>query len=157
MQPDRTAELKDRLEQHILVLDGAMGTMIQRRGLQERDYRGSRFASHAHDLKGNNDLLLLTRPDIIQAIHAEYLAAGADIIETNTFNSTRVSQADYHLEAIVHELNFAGAQLARAVCDEFTARVSPQRLIELQQAAREVHASPALIWGKYTVSTSAVR
>ncbi len=122
MQPDRTAELKDRLEQHILVLDGAMGTMIQRRGLQERDYRGSRFASHAHDLKGNNDLLLLTRPDIIQAIHAEYLAAGADIIETNTFNSTRVSQADYHLEAIVHELNFAGAQLARAVCDEFTAR-----------------------------------
>jgi len=122
MQPDRTAELKDRLEQHILVLDGAMGTMIQRRGLQERDYRGSRFASHAHDLKGNNDLLLLTRPDIIHAIHAEYLAAGADIIETNTFNSTRVSQADYHLEAIVHELNFAGAQLARAVCDEFTAR-----------------------------------
>ncbi|MEF8719976.1 MAG: methionine synthase [Candidatus Accumulibacter necessarius] len=122
MQPDRTAELKDRLEQHILVLDGAMGTMIQRRGLQERDYRGSRFASHAHDLKGNNDLLLLTRPDIIQAIHAEYLAAGADIIETNTFNSTRVSQVDYHLEAIVHELNFAGAQLARAVCDEFTAR-----------------------------------
>ena len=122
MQPDRTAELKDRLEQHILVLDGAMGTMIQRRGLQERDYRGSRFASHAHDLKGNNDLLLLTRPDIIHAIHAEYLAAGADIIETNTFNSTRVSQVDYHLEAIVHELNFAGAQLARAVCDEFTAR-----------------------------------
>ena len=122
MQPDRTAELKDRLEQHILVLDGAMGTRMQRRGLQERDYRGSRFASHAHDLKGNNDLLLLTRPDIIQAIHAEYLAAGADIIETNTFNSTRVSQVDYHLEAIVHELNFAGAQLARAVCDEFTAR-----------------------------------
>jgi 5-methyltetrahydrofolate--homocysteine methyltransferase len=122
MQPDRTAELKDRLEQHILVLDGAMGTMIQRRNLLESDYRGSRFATHAHDLKGNNDLLLMTRPDIIRAIHAEYLAAGADIIETNTFNSTRVSQADYHLEAIVHELNFAGAQLARAVCDEFTAR-----------------------------------
>ncbi|MEF8712535.1 MAG: methionine synthase [Accumulibacter sp.] len=121
-QPDRTAELKTLLEKHILVLDGAMGTMIQRQGLQEADYRGSRFATHAHDLKGNNDLLLLTRPDLIRAIHAEYLAAGADIIETNTFNSTRVSQADYHLEAIVYELNVAGAQLARAVCDEFTAR-----------------------------------
>ncbi|MBK7952896.1 MAG: methionine synthase [Candidatus Accumulibacter sp.] len=121
MQPDRTAELTARLEQDILVLDGAMGTMIQRQGLQEADYRGDRFAKHAHDLKGNNDLLLLTRPDIIRAIHAEYLAAGADILETNTFNSTSVSQADYHLEAIVYELNVAGASLARAVCDEFTA------------------------------------
>ncbi|MBK7677531.1 MAG: methionine synthase [Candidatus Accumulibacter sp.] len=122
MQPDRSAELTDRLKQHILVLDGAMGTMIQRHALQESDYRGSRFATHSHDLKGNNDLLLLTRPDLIRAVHADYLAAGADIIETNTFNSTRVSQADYHLEAIVHELNFAGAQLARSVCDDFTAR-----------------------------------
>jgi 5-methyltetrahydrofolate--homocysteine methyltransferase len=90
--------------------------------LQEADYRGSRFADHAHDLKGNNDLLLLTRPEIIQAIHGDYLEAGADIIETNTFNATRVSQADYRLESIVHELNVAGARLARAVCDEFTAR-----------------------------------
>jgi 5-methyltetrahydrofolate--homocysteine methyltransferase len=122
MQPDRTAELKARLEQQILVLDGAMGTMIQRHGLHEADYRGSRFAAHAHDLKGNNDLLLLTRPDLIRAIHGEYLAAGADIIETNTFNSTSVSQADYHLETLVHELNFVGAQLARGICDEFTAR-----------------------------------
>jgi len=122
MQPDRTAELKASLERQILVLDGAMGTMIQRHGLQEADYRGTRFAAHPHDLKGNNDLLLLTRPDLIRAIHAEYLAAGADILETNTFNSTRVSQADYHLESLVHELNHAGAQLARAVCDEFTAR-----------------------------------
>ncbi|MCM8612537.1 methionine synthase [Accumulibacter sp.] len=121
MQPDRTAELRERLENQILVLDGAMGTMIQRHGLREADYRGSRFAGHPHDLKGNNDLLLLTRPELIRAIHAEYLAAGADIIETNTFNSTRVSQADYHLESIVHELNVAGARLARAVCDEFTA------------------------------------
>ncbi len=121
MQPDRTAELRERLEHQILVLDGAMGTMIQRHGLREADYRGSRFAGHPHDLKGNNDLLLLTRPELIRAIHAEYLAAGADIIETNTFNSTRVSQADYHLESIVHELNVAGARLARAVCDEFTA------------------------------------
>ena len=122
MQADRTDELKTLLEKNILVLDGATGTMIQRQGLQEADYRGSRFATHAHDLKGNNDLLLLTRPEVIRAIHAEYLAAGADIIETNTFNSTSVSQADYHLEAIVYELNVAGAQLARAVCDEFTAR-----------------------------------
>ncbi|MEF8701540.1 MAG: methionine synthase [Candidatus Accumulibacter sp. UW26] len=122
MQPDRTAELTARLEKHILVLDGAMGTMIQRHSLRETDYRGSRFAAHPHDLKGNNDLLLLTRPELIRAIHAEYLAAGADLIETNTFNSTRVSQADYHLEDLVHELNFAGARLARAVCDEFTAR-----------------------------------
>jgi 5-methyltetrahydrofolate--homocysteine methyltransferase len=121
MQPDRTAELRDRLEHQILVLDGAMGTMIQRHNLREADYRGSRFAAHAHDLKGNNDLLLLTRPELIRSIHAEYLAAGADIIETNTFNSTRVSQADYHLESIVHELNVAGARLARAACDEFTA------------------------------------
>ncbi|MCB1932849.1 MAG: homocysteine S-methyltransferase family protein, partial [Candidatus Accumulibacter sp.] len=122
MQPDRTAELKACLERGVLVLDGAMGTMIQRHGLQEADYRGSRFAAHAHDLKGNNDLLVLTQPDLIRSIHAEYLAAGADIIETNTFNSTSVSQADYRLEAIVHELNAAGARLARSVCDEFTAR-----------------------------------
>jgi len=122
MQADRTAELTALLEQRILVLDGAMGTMIQRYALQEADYRGSRFADHAHDLKGNNDLLLLTRPEIIQAIHGDYLEAGADIIETNTFNATRVSQADYRLESIVHELNVAGARLARAVCDEFTAR-----------------------------------
>ncbi|MBE2257375.1 MAG: methionine synthase, partial [Rhodobacteraceae bacterium] len=122
MQPDRTAELTNCLERNILVLDGAMGTMIQRHGLQEADYRGSRFAAHPHDLKGNNDLLLLTRPELIRAIHSEYLAAGADIVETNTFNSTSVSQADYHLQAIVHELNVAGARLARSVCDEFTAR-----------------------------------
>ncbi len=120
MQPDRSAELKTLLAQRILVLDGAMGTMIQRHGLQEADYRGERFKAHAHDLKGNNDLLLLTRPEVIRGIHAEYLAAGADILETNTFNSTAVSQADYKLEAIVYELNVAGAKLAREVCDEFS-------------------------------------
>ncbi|WP_301102077.1 methionine synthase [Propionivibrio sp.] len=122
MQPDRTAELKTLLQQRILVLDGAMGTMIQRHRLHEADYRGERFAGHGHDLKGNNDLLLLTRPEVIRGIHAEYLAAGADILETNTFNATAVSQADYQLEAIVYELNFAGAQLARAACDEYTAK-----------------------------------
>ncbi|WP_341744523.1 methionine synthase [Azonexus hydrophilus] len=122
MQPDRTAELHALLEQRLLVLDGAMGTMIQRHGLQEKDYRGERFADHPHDLKGNNDLLVLTRPDIIGGIHREYLAAGADLIETCTFNSTAVSQADYNLTEIVYELNFEGAALARKLCDEFTAQ-----------------------------------
>ena len=122
MQPDRTAELSALLKQRLLILDGAMGTMIQRHNLQETDYRGERFASHPHDLKGNNDLLLLTRPDVIRAIHAEYLTAGADILETCTFNATSLSQADYKLESIVYELNVAGAKLARDVCDEFTAQ-----------------------------------
>jgi len=122
IQPDRTAELHALLEQRLLVLDGAMGTMIQRHGLQEKDYRGERFADHPHDLKGNNDLLVLTRPDIIGGIHREYLAAGADLIETCTFNSTAVSQADYNLTEIVYELNFEGAALARKLCDEFTAQ-----------------------------------
>jgi 5-methyltetrahydrofolate--homocysteine methyltransferase len=121
MQPDRSAELTALLQQRILILDGAMGTMIQRHGLTEADYRGERFTEHPHDLKGNNDLLLLTRPEVIRGIHTEYLAAGADILETNTFNATAISQADYHLEAVVYELNFAGAQLARQACDEFTA------------------------------------
>jgi len=126
MQPDRTAELTALLQQRLLILDGAMGTMIQRHRLQEADYRGTRFADHPHDLKGNNDLLLLTQPGIIRGIHAEYLAAGADILETCTFNATSLSQADYKLEAIVYELNVAGARLAREVCDEFTAK-DPQK------------------------------
>ncbi len=126
MQPDRTPELRRLLQQRILILDGAMGTMIQRHRLGEADYRGERFRDFPRDLKGNNDLLLLTRPHIIRDIHARYLAAGADIIETNTFNATSVSQADYGLEALVHELNAAGARLAREVCDEWTAR-TPDR------------------------------
>ncbi|WP_319242377.1 methionine synthase [uncultured Propionivibrio sp.] len=121
MQPDRTAELTSLLQDRLLILDGAMGTMIQRRQLQEADYRGSRFADHPSDLKGNNDLLLLTRPDVIRDIHAEYLAAGADIVETCTFNATSLSQADYKLEHLAYELNVAGARLAREVCDEFSA------------------------------------
>ncbi len=122
IQPDRTSELQSLLEQRLLVLDGAMGTMIQRHGLQEADYRGERFKDHAHDLKGNNDLLVLTRPDVIGGIHRAYLEAGADILETCTFNSTAVSQADYKLEAVVYELNKEGAALARRLCDEFTAQ-----------------------------------
>ena len=126
MQPDRTEELRALLKQRILILDGAMGTMIQQHKLTEADYRGTRFADHASDLKGNNDLLLITQPQVIRGIHAEYLAAGADIIETNTFNSTRVSQADYDLEDLVHELNFEGARLAREVCDEYSTPDKPR-------------------------------
>ncbi len=118
----RTAALHAALARRILVLDGAMGTMIQQHGLTEEDYRGDRFAHHPHDLKGNNDLLVLTRPDVIGGIHRQYLEAGADILETNSFNSTRVSQADYHLEELVPELNREAAALARRLCDEFTAQ-----------------------------------
>ncbi|MBV2235825.1 MAG: methionine synthase [Sterolibacterium sp.] len=126
MQADRTTELRSLLQQRILILDGAMGTMIQQHGLTEADFRGARFQDHGKDLKGNNDLLVLTRPALIQGIHEDYLAAGADIIETNTFNSTAVSQADYGLEALVHELNFAAAQLARAACDRYSRADKPR-------------------------------
>ncbi len=119
---DRTSQLDALLRQRIVILDGAMGTMIQGYRLSEAEYRGSRFRDHPHDLKGNNDLLVLTRPQVIREIHAQYLEAGADIIETNTFNSTSISQADYHLQHVVHELNLEAAKLARAVADEFTAR-----------------------------------
>ena len=122
IRPDCTEQLKALMARRILILDGAMGTMVQKQGLVEADYRGTRFADHPKDLKGNNDLLLLTRPDVIRGIHAAYLEAGADIIETNTFNATVISQAEYGLEAIVHELNFEGARIAREVCDEYTAK-----------------------------------
>lgn len=109
----RTTLLENLLARRILILDGAMGTMIQSHKLSETDYRGTRFADYPHDLKGNNDLLTLTQPEIIRSIHARYLEAGADIIETNTFNSNAPSMADYHMQEWVYELNFAGAQLAR--------------------------------------------
>ncbi len=114
------------LARRILLLDGAMGTMVQRHHLTEADFRGTRFATHAHDLKGNNDVLVLTRPDVVAGIHDQYLAAGADIIETNTFSGTAVAQADYGLDGIVYELNLEGARLARRVADEWTAR-TPDR------------------------------
>ncbi len=101
------------LRRRILILDGGMGTMIQRYKLSEADYRGERFADFPHDLKGNNDLLVLTQPAVIREIHEAYLAAGADIIETNTFSSNAVSMADYHMEHLVRELNGAAAKLAR--------------------------------------------
>lgn len=112
-------ELQQLLNQRILVLDGAMGTMIQRYNLTEEDYRGERFRDFPYLLKGNNDLLSITQPHLIQEIHEAYLKAGADIIETNTFNSTAISQADYHLEEIVYELNFQSARIAREVVDKF--------------------------------------
>ena len=122
MQADRTAELQTLLAQRILILDGAMGTMIQQHTLVEGDYRGQRFAEHPRDLKGNNDLLVLTRPEVIAGIHREYLDAGADIIETCTFNATEVSQAEYGLSELAYEINVAGARLVRELCDEYTAK-----------------------------------
>src|SRR5438093_8207307 len=119
---DTTRSLDALLARRILVLDGAMGTMVQRYTLSEADFRGERFTHHAKDLRGDNDVLVLTRPDVVSEIHQQYLAAGADIIETNTFNSTAVSQADYGLEALAYELNLEGAKLARAAADEWTAR-----------------------------------
>src|SRR3989339_726819 len=118
--------MKKQLETRILVLDGAMGTMIQRYKLQEADYRGNRFRDFKFDLKGNNDLLSLTRPDIIEQIHRDYLEAGADIIETNTFNCTAVSLADYHMESLVYELNVAAAKIARKAADAYSSDDKPR-------------------------------
>ena len=112
--------LKEILRTRILVLDGAMGTMIQRHKLTEKDFKGSLFAGHTNDLKGDNDILCLTQPEIIKNIHRAYLDAGADIIETNTFNATKISQADYHLEDAVYEINFAAAKLAKESAAEFS-------------------------------------
>jgi 5-methyltetrahydrofolate--homocysteine methyltransferase len=139
LHPDRVALLEAALRERILILDGGMGTMLQGHELDEQGFRGERFEhghdsthDHAHDhlgscdLKGNNDLLTLTKPDIIRGVHEAYLEAGADLIETNTFNSTRISQADYHLEHLAYELNKEGAALARAACDAIEAK-NPQR------------------------------
>ena len=112
------------IENRILVLDGAMGTMIQQYRLSEKDYMGERFADFPHDLKGNNDLLSITKPEIIKEIHLKYLEAGADIIETNTFNSNRISLADYHMEDLAYELNVASAKLAKEAVLEFTQNAS---------------------------------
>jgi 5-methyltetrahydrofolate--homocysteine methyltransferase len=122
----RAAALPRILEQRIVILDGAMGTMIQRHHLSEADYRGERFKDHAKSLKGNNDLLQLIRPDVISAIHAQYLEAGADIVETNTFGATAVAQADYGLGAYSREINVTGARLARAACDRYSSADKPR-------------------------------
>ena len=109
------------LSQRIVILDGAMGTMIQQYKLEEADFRGEQFADWGSDLKGNNDLLGMTRPEVIQSIHREYFEAGADIVETNTFNSTSIALADYGMEALAYELNVANAKIARAAADEVMA------------------------------------
>ncbi len=133
LHPKRVALLQEQLRKRILIIDGGMGTMLQQHPLDEVAFRGERFehghdSSHAHDhpgncdLKGNNDLLTLTKPEIIRGVHEAYLEAGADLVETNTFNSTRISQADYHLEHLAYELNLEGARIARAACDAAEAK-----------------------------------
>jgi len=119
---DKSALLARLMDERILILDGAMGTMIQGYRLGEADYRGACLAGHSHDLKGDNDLLVLTQPDVIRAIHDAYLEAGADVIETNTFNATAIAQADYRLEGKVREINLAAARIARECADAWTAR-----------------------------------
>ncbi|WP_313033250.1 methionine synthase [Acinetobacter sp.] len=120
------ATLKELLAQRILIIDGAMGTMIQRHKLEEADYRGERFADWASDLKGNNDLLVLTQPQIIQGIHEAYLEAGADIIETNSFNGTKVSMSDYHMEDLVSEINREAARIAKEACQKYSTPEKPR-------------------------------
>ncbi|MGZ5198043.1 MAG: homocysteine S-methyltransferase family protein [Kaistella sp.] len=117
-----SSKLYEALNQRILVLDGAMGTMLQRYQFSEEDYRGERFKNWKFPLKGNNDLLSLTQPKAIEEVHRKYLEAGADIIETNTFSGTTIAMADYHMEELVYELNYESAKIARKVCDEFTAK-----------------------------------
>lgn len=122
----RAQQLPEILKQRIVILDGAMGTMIQRYKLTEADYRGERFASHHVDVKGNNELLLLTRPDVIREIHEQYLAAGADLIETNTFGATSVAQEDYDMAELAYEMNVVAAQIARAACDQYSTPDKPR-------------------------------
>lgn len=118
--------LYEQLSKRILILDGAMGTMIQRYNLEEKDFRNDKLANHSKPLKGNNDLLSITRPDVIKAIHAQYFDAGADIIETNTFSGTTIAQEDYGLQDWVYEINYQSAKIAREVADEYTSR-NPQK------------------------------
>ena len=122
----RAAALPEILQKRIVILDGAMGTMIQRFRLSEADYRGARFADFGRDLKGNNELLSLTRPQVIQAIHEGYLAAGADLIETNTFGATTVAQEDYGMADLAREMNLASARLAKAACEKFSTPDKPR-------------------------------
>ncbi|RZJ66464.1 MAG: 5-methyltetrahydrofolate--homocysteine methyltransferase [Flavobacterium sp.] len=113
------SKIQEAISKRILVLDGAMGTMLQRHNFSEEDYRGERFKDFPHPLKGNNDLLTLTQPEAIKDVHRQYFAAGADIVETNTFSGTTIGMADYHMEDLVYELNYESAKIAREVADEF--------------------------------------
>src|SRR5690349_24808740 len=120
-------DIREILQKRILIIDGAMGTMIQRYKLAEADYRGERFKDWPSDIKGNNDLLCLTQPQIIKAIHKDYLEAGADIIETNTFNAQRVSLADYNMQELAYEINLAAAKIAKKAANEYTSKDSAKR------------------------------
>jgi 5-methyltetrahydrofolate--homocysteine methyltransferase len=125
----RATQLPALLERRILLLDGAMGTMVQSLRLSEEQYRGQRFASHHKDVKGNNELLSLTRPDVVLDIHQGYLAAGADLIETNTFGATAIAQADYDMAHLAFEMNLASARIARAACDRFSSAERPRFVV----------------------------
>ncbi|MGX7667423.1 homocysteine S-methyltransferase family protein [Flavobacterium pedocola] len=114
------SKIHEAIKERILILDGAMGTMLQRYKFEEEDFRGERFKDFAHPLKGNNDLLSLTQPEAVKEVHRAYFAAGADIVETNTFSGTTIGMADYHMEDLVYELNYKSAKIAREVADEFT-------------------------------------
>jgi len=114
--------IKELLTERVLVLDGAMGTMLQRYKFTEEDFRGERFKDWGHPLQGNNDLLSLTQPDAIAEVHRKYFEAGADIVETNTFSGTTIAMADYNMESLVYELNYESARIAKKVADEFTAK-----------------------------------
>ena len=122
----RAQQLPEILKQRIVILDGAMGTMIQRYKLTEADYRGTRFTEHHVDVKGNNELLLLTRPEVIREIHEQYLAAGADLIKTNTFGATSVAQEDYDMAELAYEMNVVAAQIAREACDQYSTPDKPR-------------------------------
>lgn len=123
------ADIRKQLAERILILDGAMGTMIQGYKLEEEDYRGERFKDWHTDVKGNNDLLVLSQPHIIKQIHTDYLNAGADIIETNTFNATTIAMADYDMQSLSAEINLVGARLAREACDEAFAATGIPRYV----------------------------
>ncbi|HTB27208.1 MAG TPA: homocysteine S-methyltransferase family protein [Puia sp.] len=138
------SNIESALESRILIIDGAMGTMIQRYKLEEADYRGERFKDWPSDLKGNNDLLSITRPDIIRTIHREYLEAGADIIETNTFSSTSIAQADYNMQSLAYELNVASAKVAREAIEEFTLKAEG-----LRPKAKPVNGHRSTVIDKY--------
>jgi 5-methyltetrahydrofolate--homocysteine methyltransferase len=125
----RATELPALLERRILLLDGAMGTMVQGLRLSEEQYRGQRFANHHKDVKGNNELLSLTRPDVVRDIHQAYLAAGADLIETNTFGATAIAQADYDMAHLAFEMNLASARIARTACDKFSSVERPRFVV----------------------------
>jgi 5-methyltetrahydrofolate--homocysteine methyltransferase len=150
--PARSESFMALLRQRIVILDGAMGTMIQRHRLSEADFRGTRFADWRGDLRGNNDLLSITQPQIIGDIHREYLRAGADVISTNTFNSTPASQSDYRMEKLAGELNLAAAQVARRAADEVGEASGRARFVAgaLGPTIRAFATSPSTSWPRAT-------